>query len=41
MTEHIEDMHGNNWAPAYMTRSKDQMEFRPCTATSRWGRDLR
>jgi hypothetical protein len=41
MAEHVDTQHGVNWEPAQMTRSKDQMEFRPCSSSSRWGRELR
>lgn len=41
MKEHTEEMHGNNWAPAMLTRAEDQGEFRPCLGSTRWGQELR
>jgi hypothetical protein len=41
MDEHINEKHGNNWAPAMLTRAKDQQEFKPCLSKTRWGSDLR
>jgi hypothetical protein len=41
MEEHTEEMHGNNWAPAQLTRASDQMEFKPSLRSTPWGRDLR
>lgn len=41
MAEHIKEMHGNNWAPAQLTRAKDQAEFKPCLRQTPWGSELR
>jgi hypothetical protein len=45
MEEHTEKFHGNEtlgrWAPAQLTRAKDQMEFRPCLDQTPWGGELR
>lgn len=41
MKEHIKEFHGVNWAPANLTRAKDQQEFKPCLQKTRWGSELR
>lgn len=45
MNDHIEKFHGEKtpgrWAPAWLTRAKDQQEFRPCLGQTPWGKELR
>lgn len=41
MDSHTETVHGQNWAPGQLTRSKDQMEFKPSLSQTPWGEDFK
>jgi hypothetical protein len=41
LNEHTEEAHGNNWPVGWLTRSKDQMEFKPSLSQTPWGREFR
>ena len=42
MDEHISEFHSGDEDPVvWLSRAKDQREFRPCLGTTPWGKELR
>jgi len=43
MDDHIERYHGKGLdeGAVFLTREKDQKEFKPCLSQTPWGRELR
>lgn len=45
MAGHVKEHHGEGtpgrYPPGFLTRAKDQMEFKPCLSQTPWGGELR
>ena len=42
MDEHIQEFHSGEKDPiVWLSRSEDQMEFKPCLSSTPWGKEMR